>query len=89
MAVQSFCEVAVLLLIVAAFVVAGVLCARLISSRSRTVDAASPEAAVGRALQLQVVVTTSFVFVASLDDSAVSTLPLPISFKILPGHGLE
>jgi hypothetical protein len=74
MAVQSFCEVAVLLLIVAAFVVVGVLCARIISSRLRTVDAASPEAAAGRTLQLQVVVTTSFVFVACLVDSVVSTL---------------
>jgi hypothetical protein len=38
-AVQSFCEVAVLLLIVAAFVVAGVVCARVVSSRLRAVDA--------------------------------------------------
>ena len=62
-AVQSFCEVAVLLLIVAAFVVAGVACARVVSSRLLLVDAASAPAAVGRELRRQVVITTVVVFV--------------------------
>ncbi len=83
-AVQSFCEVAVLLLIVAACVVVGVVCARRISSRLLTVNAASPEAAVGSALQLQVVITTSFVFAAFLLDSVVSTL-LAVAFQFHVG----
>ena len=73
-AVQSFCEVAVLLLIVAAFVVAGVVCARVIRSRLLAVDAASASAAAGRELRRQMVVTTVVVFVAFVVRSVQSTM---------------
>ena len=73
-AVQSFCEVAVLLLIVAAFIVAGVFCARLVSSRLLAVDASSAPAAAGRVLRRQVVVTTVFVFVAFVIRSSFSIM---------------
>ena len=73
-AVQSFCEVAVLLLIVAAFVVAGVACARVVSSNLLLVDRASAPAAVGRELRRQIVVTTVVVFVAFVVRSVQSTM---------------
>ena len=80
-AVQSFCEVAVLLLIVAAFVVAGVVCARVIRSRLLAVDAASVPAAVGNyvhfvggELRRRMVVTTVVVFVAFVLRSVQSTM---------------
>ncbi len=73
-AVQSFCEVAVLLLIVAAFVVVGVACARVVSSRLLAVDAASASAAAGRELKRQIVVTTAVVFVAFVVRSVQSTM---------------
>jgi hypothetical protein len=80
-AVQSFCEVAVLLLIVAAFVVAAVACARIIRSNLLAVDAASVPAAegnyvhfVGRQLRQRVVVTTAVVFVAFVLRSVQSTM---------------
>jgi hypothetical protein len=73
-AVQSFCEVAVLLLIVAAFVVTGVACARVVSSRLLLVDAASASAATGRELRRQMVVTTAVVFVAFIVRSVQSTM---------------
>jgi hypothetical protein len=73
-AVQSFCEVAVLLLIVAAFVVAGVACARVVSSRLRAVDAASASAASGRELKRQMVITTVVVFVAFVVRSVQSSM---------------
>ena len=72
--VQSFCEVAVLLLIVAAFVVAGVMCARVIRSRLLAVDAASASAAAGRELRRRMVVTTAVVFVAFVVRSVQSTM---------------
>jgi hypothetical protein len=78
-AVQSFCEVAVLLLIVAAFVVAAVVCARVVRSllhtlRHLAVDAASAPAAVGRELRRRMVVTTAVVFVAFVVRSVQSTM---------------
>jgi hypothetical protein len=80
-AVQSFCEVAVLLLIVAAFIATGVACTRVISSRLLAVDAASTPAAVGnyihlsgRELRRQIVVTTAVVFVAFVVRSVQSTM---------------
>jgi hypothetical protein len=72
--VQSFCEVAVLLLIVVAFVAVGVLSARRVSFRLLGVDAASSAAATGRALRLQIVGTTAFVFVTFLIRSVFSTM---------------
>ena len=80
-AVQSFCEVAVLLLIVAAFVVAGVACARVIRSNLLAVDAASVPAAVGNyvhfvggELRRRMVVTTAVVFVTFVVRSVQSTM---------------
>jgi hypothetical protein len=80
-AVQSFCEVAVLLLIVAAFIVAGVVCARVIRFRLLAVDAASVPAAVGNYVHLvgeelrrRMVVTTVVVFVAFVIRSVQSTM---------------
>ena len=72
--VQSFCEVAVLLLILVAFAVVGVLSARRVSARLLGVDAASPAAATGRAARLQMVATTAFVFVAFVLRAAFSTM---------------
>jgi hypothetical protein len=73
-AVQLFCEVAVLLLIVAAFIVTGVACARVVSSRLLVVDAASASAATGRELRWQMVITTMVVFVAFVIRSVQSTI---------------
>jgi uncharacterized membrane protein len=78
-AVQSFCEVAVLLLIVAAFVVAGVECTRVVRSllhtlRHLAVDAASASAAAGRELRRRMVDTTAVVFVAFVVRSVQSTM---------------
>jgi hypothetical protein len=73
-AVQLFCEVAVLLLIVAAFAVTGVACARVVSSKLLAVDKASAPAAVGRQLRRRVVVTTAVVFVAFVIRSVQSII---------------
>jgi len=72
--VQSFCEVAVLLLIVVAFVAVGVLSARRVSARLLGVDAASAAAATGRALRRRMLGTTAFVFVAFVLRAAFSTM---------------
>ena len=72
--VQSFSEVAVLLLIVVAFAVVGVLSARRVSAWLLGVDAASAAAATGRAARLQMVATTAFVFVAFVLRAAFSTM---------------
>ena len=74
LSVQSFCEVAVLLFIVVAFVVAGVLSARRVTASLRGVDAASAAAATARALRLQMVATAAFVFVTFVVRSAFSTM---------------
>ena len=71
---QSFSEVCVLLLIVAAFIVAGIACARLITSRLLSVEHSSMAAATGRTLWLRMVGTTAFVFAAFLLRSIFSTL---------------
>jgi hypothetical protein len=72
--VQSFCEVAVLLLIVVAFAVVGVLSARRVSARLLGVDAASAAAATGRALRRRMLGTTAFVFVTFVLRAAFSTM---------------
>jgi hypothetical protein len=72
--VQSFCEVAVLLIIVVAFVVAAVFCARLINSVLLAVKAASAPAAMGRELKRRVLSTTGVVFVAFVVRSAFSIM---------------
>jgi hypothetical protein len=72
--VQAFCEAAVLLLIVAAFGVVGVSCARRIMFVLFRVSNDSAAAAAGRALRVKIVGTTGFVFVAFLLRSVVSTM---------------
>jgi hypothetical protein len=72
--VQSFSEVAVLLLIVVAFFAVGVFSARRVSAWLRGVDASSAAASQGTALRLQVVGTAAFVFVAFLVRSVFSTM---------------
>jgi hypothetical protein len=72
--VQRFSEVAVLLLIVVAFVVVGVLSARRVSSVLMLVNADSAAAASGKRLRLRVAATTAFVFVAFLIRSVLSTM---------------
>jgi hypothetical protein len=74
LSVQRFCEVAVLLVIVASFLVAGVLSAQRVTSRLLDVDTASSAAATGRALRRRMVGTTAFVFVAFLIRSVLSTM---------------
>ncbi len=71
---QAFAEVAVLLLIVAAFVVCGVLCAHRVSSRVLGAESTSVLATAGRRLWLQIVGTSAFVFVAFLLRSAFSVM---------------
>jgi hypothetical protein len=80
---QAFSEVTVLLLIVAAFVLVGVFCARRASSYLLQVSAellgangaaASATADAVRAVRLQMVITTFVVFLAFVLRSAVSTL---------------
>jgi hypothetical protein len=76
--VQRFAEVAVLLLIVVAFAVVGVLCARILYTRVKPigVDAGYDAfiATVGRALRLQMLGTTGFIFVTFLLRSVFSTM---------------
>jgi hypothetical protein len=79
-AVQSWCEVAVLLLIVAAFVVVGVVCARRMALYTRQVayngdlDAAVAVQDGGKRQRLQHLGTTAFVFVAFVVRSTQSTM---------------
>jgi hypothetical protein len=79
--VQLFCEVAVLLLIVVAFVAVGVLSARRVSSWLLGVDAASAAAATGREARLQMVATTAFVFVTFVLRAAFSTM-FAVAFQL-------
>jgi hypothetical protein len=76
--VQRFAEVAVLLLIVVAFAVAGVLCARILYTRVKPigVDAGYDAfiATVGRTLRRQMLGTTGFIFVTFLLRSVYSTM---------------
>ena len=73
--VQSFCEVAVLLLIVIAFALVGVACARRVTSTLLGIGvSADAAAAVGRQLRLRILCTTVFVFVTFLLRSVFSTM---------------
>jgi hypothetical protein len=76
--VQRFAEVAVLLLIVVAFAVVGVLCARILYTRVKPigVDAGYDAfmSTVGRTLRLQMLGTTAFIFVTFLLRSVYSTM---------------
>jgi hypothetical protein len=65
--VQQFCEVAVLLIIILAFAVVGVACARRVSSALRFRDLNDEHVeAVGRQLRRKIVGTAAFVFVTFL-----------------------
>jgi hypothetical protein len=77
--VQSFCEVAALLIIVAAFAVAGIACARRVNSAMILLPAIGDAAAdaallAGRQLRRQIVGTTLLVFVTFLVRSAYAVL---------------
>jgi hypothetical protein len=73
LSVQRACEATVLFLIVAAFVVVGVLSARRVSARLLGVDAASAAAATGRAIRRRMLGTTAFIFVTFLMRCVYST----------------
>jgi hypothetical protein len=85
LSVQSFCEVAVLLLIVVAFAVVGALCGRLLSSRFRRlgVDAGYDAfmATAGSRLRLRMLGTTGFVFVTFVARAAFSTI-FAVAFQL-------
>jgi hypothetical protein len=100
--VQAFCEVAVLLLIVAAFVAVSAAGLRRISSIFAVfgprIDAAGLAVAAGRRLRLRILGTTGFVFVTFLLRAMHSTM-YAVAFKLqdtanvcsenqpLPGYG--
>jgi hypothetical protein len=70
---QTFCEVAVLLLIIFAFAVFGAACARRVSSVLLDMTDAA-DAAAGRQMLRQIVGTTAFVFVTFLLRAVYSTM---------------
>jgi hypothetical protein len=72
LSVQSLCEVIVLLIIVIAFAVVGVACARRISSTLHALDAAGAAAAQASQLRLHIVGTTAVVFATFLARTAYS-----------------
>ncbi len=77
--VQTFSEVAILLFIVASFVVVGVACARRVSATLQGISAPSAAATLvattaGKKLHLQIVATTAFVGVGFLLRSVYSTM---------------
>jgi hypothetical protein len=76
--VQSFAEVAVLLLIVVAFAVVGVLCARILNTRLKPIglDAGYDAfmSTVGKTLRRHMLGTTAFIFVTFLLRSVFSTM---------------
>jgi ABC-type multidrug transport system fused ATPase/permease subunit len=72
--VQLFSEVAVLLLVVAAFAAVGALCARRVSAGLIIVHPDSAAAAAGQVLRRRVLGTTAFVFVAFLLRAVFSTM---------------
>ncbi len=99
LSVQSICEVTVLLLIVLVFALVGVVCIRRLSSALTILDTAGPgmaarhnirqrfvnkALALGRRLRQEVIVTTSFVFVAFLLRASASTL-LVLAFQLKDG----
>ncbi len=70
-----------LLLIIVAFAVVGVLSARRVSARLLGIDAASAEAATGRALRRRMLGTTAFVFVTFVLRAAFSTM-VAVAFQL-------
>ena len=72
--VQSFCEVAALLIIVAAFALVGFLCIRRISTSMLAIRASHANAAEGIQLRRQIFTTTAFIFVTFLLRSVFSIM---------------
>jgi hypothetical protein len=72
--VQQFCEVAVLLIIILAFAVVGIACARRVSSALRNMNDAQRDGAGGRRLRRRIVGTAAFVFVTFLLRAVFSTM---------------
>jgi len=72
--VQQFCEVAVLLIIILAFAVVGIACARRVSSALRNMKDLQRDGAGGRQLRRHIVGTAAFVFVTFLLRAVFSTM---------------
>ncbi len=77
--VQQFCEVIVLLIIILAFAVVGIACARRVSSalritRSSSIDEHGVVSAAGRQLRRKIVGTAAFVFVTFLLRAVFATM---------------
>ena len=72
--VQQFCEVAVLLIIILAFAVVGIACARRVSSALRNMNDARRDGAGGRRLRRRIVGTAAFVFATFLLRAVFSTM---------------
>jgi hypothetical protein len=72
--VQQFCEVAVLLIIILAFAVVGIACARRVSSALRNMKDAQRDGAGGRQLRQRIVGTAAFVFVTFLLRAVFATM---------------
>jgi len=72
--VQQFCEVAVLLIIILAFAVVGIACARRVSSALRNMNDARRDGAGGRQLRRHIVGTAAFVFVTFLLRAVFATM---------------
>ena len=70
--IQQFCEVAVLLLIIVAFAVFGIACARLLGAALRDMNDAA--GAAGRKVRRQILGTCAFVFVTFLLRAVYSTM---------------
>ena len=70
--IQQFCEVAVLLLIIVAFAVFGIACARLLGAALRDMNDAA--GAAGRKVRRQILGTCAFVFVTFLLRAVSSTM---------------
>lgn len=92
-AVQYFCEVAVLLLIICAFAVVGFLCVRRLSTLLRSVNSVSGASSQGNYLRKQILITTGFIFIAFLLRSVHSIMQalasrLSNSFQSCSGNTL-
>ena len=72
LSIQQFCEVAVLLLIVVAFAVVGIACARFLSAALRGMNDAA--GAAGRKVRRQILATCAFVFLTFLLRAVFSTM---------------
>ena len=85
--VQQFCEVVVLLIIILAFAVVGIACARRVSSALRNMNDAQRDGAGGRQLRRHIVGTAAFVFVTFLLRAVFSTMNALANALQNPGVG--